>query len=225
MAAFSRIFRHGGPHGVCSVPVQTVAARINDRITLQRFIKHGILRQEHGKITATNSVIYQLRREGMVAFLEKYVLPAIRANLHNTSHTHATLLALAMPTHAIHTLRENTIAPFLDDLAAIQEPQHASETARLTVSMVGATLALPPGDDNERFSLLVRTACEQRSAHTTSHAALLTQFDCIADIARYHATMARTQALCDALDSQWKRSDQVNFHLLVTTHWQQSCGN
>ncbi len=208
------------------LPVQTVADRIKDNITLQRLIKHGILRQDRGKITAANAVISQWRREGMVAFLEKYVLPAIRANLHNVSYTHATLLELSMPAAEIGLVREGTIAALLNDLASIPEAiDEKASTARLTISLVGATTSLPPGEDSERFAQLVRAACEQRSMNPTPSTAVLTQFDCLADIERYHATLSRAQEFCDALDSKWKNNDQSNFHLLVTTHWQQTCGN
>jgi hypothetical protein len=211
---------------ITPLPAKVVAARMQDNLALQRLIKHGILRQEHEKITAGSAVIRQLRREGMVAFLEKYVWPAILANLQNKGHTHARLLALAMPPSEIGALRGDAIAALLDHLASIPETSDEDmNTTRLTVSFVGATTSMTSGDDKVRCAQLLRVACEQRAIHATPSTAVLTQFDCLANHERFQATLARIHDFCDVLDSKWKNNEQGNFHLLVTTHWQQTCGN
>ena len=49
-----------------------------DEVTLARFVKHGLLKyDDNGLITGTTEGIRQSRREGMMTFLERYIVPAL----------------------------------------------------------------------------------------------------------------------------------------------------
>ena len=50
--------------------------------TLGRFIKHGLLKcNDDGTVLATTEGIRQSRQEGMMSFLERYIVPALASGL------------------------------------------------------------------------------------------------------------------------------------------------
>ena len=54
---------------------------LGDEATLGRFIKHGLLKcNDDGTVLATSEGIRQSRQEGMMSFLERYIVPALASD-------------------------------------------------------------------------------------------------------------------------------------------------
>lgn len=209
-------------------PQAEIARRLGSDATLQRMLRHGLIGADGTTAWAVAEVYHQLRQEGMLSFLERYVLPALTASMQYDVQLGDTLTTLQMDylkvPNAQGCLRHGPVQRFIERIAEISDLPAQGPVYRLTVLVVGTSRVDPRNLPLEKAVLEhVRSAAIQRTSSTEKDHAVLSQIDCLADRTRHDAILTVISDF-SKLFSSYKISDPstANYHLTVASHWRQS---
>ncbi len=202
---------------------EEVVDRLGSENELQRMLRHGLFQADGGSVRAVAGVVHQLRQEGMLTFLNRYVLPALTASL--TPQAAGSELAcryLSLPADTLPTLRDGAVQSLWQELGVVSEQPTSGPVRRLTVLVVGTSdVERQDLPDAEAALLHTKRACAQRARPGERALAVLSQLDFLADGARLVAATEAVQRFLERFDSNASSSEAANYHLTVAWHWHQ----
>lgn len=209
------------------MPTGEVIEMLGSETPLKRLLKHGLVSQEGNTIYAVAEAYTQLRQEGMVTFLERYILPSLSAGLSVESDVDAGGIAnvwsvpLKLSEKDLETVRADNIDDFFNELLQASDLPAQGMLSRLSVLVIGTSKEID-ADLAKEDAILKQLKCAsiQRSMADEKHLAILSQFDCLADSTRFEAARDVVQKLVDKVDVQKAATaSEANYHLTVATHW------
>lgn len=202
--------------------------RLGNEKTLTRMIRQGLVEAEGETFHAVSSIYHQLRQEGMVTFLERYVLPAMTASIADSDSGFATLhnIYLKLQPDEMTELRPGAVQDLVNSLAEITDRPATGIPSRLTMLVVGTSRLLPgrvadvADNDSDRALKQLQLASVQRATPAEKELALLTQVAGLADPSRYSAAMESLNGFLSQFDTKRaSSSEEANYHLTVASHW------
>lgn len=198
-----------------------VVRRVGSEKTVERMVRYGLVANEGAQLRASSSVFQQMRREGMVTFLERYVLPSLAAAQGDAQPTTLETHYLAVPVESMRGIAMGPVQGFFEELAAISDRPTHGPASRLSVLVVGTTDVvsedLDPGEQALRH---LQRASLQRANPTERELAVVSQFDCLADDGRYGAALESMQRFLSRFVGHSRPGRQgATYHLTVATHW------
>ncbi len=217
---------------------EEVIAQVGSELIVDRLLKHGLITIEGNTVNAVAGIYHQLRKEGMMSFLERYVLPSINANVVEGEGSGIGILSnlfLELPADVLQGLRKGPVDELINkQLADISDRPTDGSVYRLTVLVVGTSLPTEEdlfkvGDDTVALENL-RCSALQRANPAEKDQAVMIQFDCLADKGRYFAAAEAAESFIN-LFKPYKAvtaegsSAVTNYRLTVATHWQCSNAN
>lgn len=209
------------------MPKGEVIEMLGSETPLKRLLKHGLVSQEGNTIYAVAEAYTQARQEGMVTFLERYILPSLSASLSVGSDVdpggiaNVWSVALKLSPKALDTVRPDNIDEFFDELLKASDLPAQGTLSRLSVLVIGTSQEID-SEISKEDAILKQLKCAsiQRSTANEKHLAILSQFDCLADSTRFEAARDVVQKLVDKVDVQRATTpSEANYHLTVATHW------
>lgn len=201
------------------LPRTELLQRVGSEAVLQRLQKYGLVTDDAGTCRAAASSLHQLRQEGMVSFLERYILPSLAASASDDGATSLINLPLALATADVPKL-DTAIRGMLHDLVDISEQPTTSVTYRLSVLVIGTSRIIPEALSPSDAALQhLREASLQRTVAAESKLAKLFQFDALADATRYLASEDRLARFVGDLQAQTTTIERARYHLTLASHW------
>lgn len=209
---------------------QQLVQRLGSEKTLERMLRHGLIsRNSTGTYSGVARMYALLRQEGMMSFLERYVLPVLTESIVDQGMVTLHNLALQVEPEDRGTIRQGPVQSLLEQLAAITDQPRRGPASEMTVMVVGTSRILPHSDEldpGDRALEHLRQASVQRSTSSERHLALLTQFRGLADNDRYRASLGALETFLST--AGWARpcpAREANYHLTVATYWEPAQGN
>jgi hypothetical protein len=203
------------------MPCAELVRRVGSTAT-ERLVRHGLLAIEGDSVRAVSNVYQQVRQEGMMTFLSRYVVPALTASLGEGSDSTAGLSSyfLRLSREEMAGLRVGVVGELLGELGEVSDSPASGPTGRLTVLVVG-TSHLVSGDASQGDLALLhlKHAAQQRSNPAEKTLAVLTQGDLLADAGRYDRARAHLLAFEAKLASFRVEPERATYHLTVAHHW------
>ncbi|MBI5510480.1 MAG: hypothetical protein HY903_17115 [Deltaproteobacteria bacterium] len=207
-----------------SVPKDEIVRQVGSAATVDRMLRCGLVAKDGDALKAVANVYHQLRQEGMVSFLEHYVLPTL---VGETAAGAAALLktcSLAIDQTRAAGLRAGEVQRLFDALTQVSNTPATGPTARLTVMVFGTSRRLDAGDDGQDdLDLALRhlqQAALQRAKPDERGLAVLSQYVFLADLARQRAASAVVEDFVRSLEPERASSiKEATYHLTVATHW------
>jgi hypothetical protein len=197
-----------------------VLARVGSQVALDRLVRHGLVRADGEQMHAVASVYRKMRQEGMVSFLEHYVLPSLSASIHDEGCATLENRTLAMSPEAMYELRSGRVQKLFDDLVEISDRPAHGVLSRLTVMVVGTSRLMneemEPGD---RALKHLQHASLQRATPAEERRAVLSLYVCLADNARYTAALDALERFLSGFATESADLTHANYHLTVASHW------
>ena len=119
------------------------------------------------------------------------------------------------------------IDEFFDGLLKASDLPVTGTLSRLSVLVIGTSRAIDTELSTEDAILQqLKCASIQRSTANEKHHAILSQFDCLADSARFEAAHEVVQRLVNKVDVKVATTaSEANYHLTVATHWRCTAAN
>ena len=211
---------------------EEVIAQVGSEATVDRLLRHGLITIEGNTVHAVAGLYHQLRQEGMMSFLERYVLPSINANVVEGEESGIGILTnlfLELPANVMQGLRKGPVETLINQLSEISDRPSDGSVHRLTVLVVGTSLPTEEdlfrvGDDTVALENLRCTAL-QRANPAEKDQAIMIQFDCLADKGRYFAATEAAESFLNELRPYEAitapgSAAVTNYRLTVATHWQ-----
>ena len=199
--------------------------------TLNRFIRHGLLScSDDGEIQATTEGIRQSRQEGMMTFLERYILPALSSGLDAQANQDINVIAkvwsrsFQLPLGLIERCREDYVQPLLEKLLEISNQPSTGEASRMSLMVIASTQG-PLRLENEEVDLLqlAKAASLQRSKAEERARAILTQLDAIMDPQRLEKSIETIESWLSRVDKEFapgqKEAVQEPYCIALAVHW------
>ena len=127
------------------MPTGEVIEMLGSETPLKRLLKHGLVSQEGNTIYAVAEAYTQLRQEGMVTFLERYILPSLSAGLSVESDVDAGGIAnvwsvpLKLSEKDLETVRADNIDDFFNELLQASDLPAQGMLSRLSVLVIGTS--------------------------------------------------------------------------------------
>lgn len=208
--------------------------RLGSEKTLARMMRQGLVETDMLGETchAVSSIYHQMRQEGMVTFLERYVLPAMTASIGaadaGDENGFATLqnLYLRLQPDEMTALRQGAVQDLVNSLAEITDRPATGIPSRLIVLLVGTSRLLPGeapyvyDNDSDRALRHLQLASVQRATPAEKELALLTQVAGLADPSRYGAAIDSLDRFISRFaDKRASSSEEATYHLTVASHW------
>ena len=212
-------------------PRQATVELLGGEATLNRFIKHGLLSTcEDGRIQATTEGIRQSRQEGMMSFLERYIVPALASGLDAQATDDINVIAkvwsrtFCLPVKVIESCREELVQPLLEDLLAISNLPSTGESSRMSLMVIASTTGPESVVDTEIDLLqLAKSASLQRSNPESRARAILTQLDAIMDPQRLEKSIETIESWLARVDKEFtprqKETKQEPYCIALAVHW------
>ena len=206
---------------------EDVVEKLGQEKTLERLLKHGLVTTENNTIHAVAEAYLQARQEGMVSFLERYILPALSAGLATQTGADTDGLAqvwshaLKMPANTLASIRGDFMNDFFDNLLQASDLPAKGPLSRLSVLIIGTSRPLS-GPLNSEDAILeqLKLASLQRAVPEERDFAILSQFDCLADTDRFEAAREVITSLSKSVDGRTApAAEEANYHLTVAIHW------
>ncbi|MEC8049346.1 MAG: hypothetical protein VX210_01040 [Myxococcota bacterium] len=210
---------------------ETTVQLLGDEATLGRFIKHGLLKcNDDGTVLATSEGIRQSRQEGMMSFLERYIVPALASGLDPQATEDINLIAkawnrqLRLPINVIEGFREHEVQPLLEELLEISNQPSSGEAARMSLMVIASTEGASDVQ-NEDIDLLqlAKSASLQRSKAGVRDRAILTQLDAIMDPQRLEKSIETIDSWLSRVDKKFgesqKEAEQEPYCIALAVHW------
>ncbi|MEM6532364.1 MAG: hypothetical protein AAF654_07060 [Myxococcota bacterium] len=196
------------------LPRSEVERRAGSTKTVDRLLRYGLIRAQEGCMEAVASTYSQVRQDGMVSFLERYVLPSLAAG----PHAELRNLPLFLEDSEQRELLPGPVQQLFEECSAAADLPLNQNGARLSVLVVGTDEVqsdeLDPGESALRH---LRNASKKRAAAATRDRAVVSQFDCIADLGRCTAVEAAVGRFIDELPVV--SASEGNYQLTVASHW------
>jgi hypothetical protein len=204
------------------LPRAEVVSQLGTSVALDRLLAHGLIAAEGEQLRAVASVYHQLRQEGMMSFLSRYVLPGLRATLDPGERRSSTLAVrpLELAREEMVALRQGPVQQLFEELTAISEQAVQGSVARLSVLVVGTSHVAPevmPAPESALTHL--RQASIQRATPAERECALLSQVDFLADKRREAAARAALERFVASFAGRDASPASASYHLTVASHW------
>ncbi|MEL6546999.1 MAG: hypothetical protein AAFQ82_20400, partial [Myxococcota bacterium] len=201
-------------------PRDDVVRIVGSEKTVERLERYGLIRATHQGMEAVSSTYQQMRQEGMVSFLERYVLPSLTLSTHATRTTNLLNHCLFLTDGDRDGMLPGPVQSFFEALSNLADLPLSGEYARLSVLVVGANEVQDHELDASESALLhLQTASKLRAASETRAHAVVSQFDCMADLARFDAISTRMAEFMDEFAHRVAPPKQANYQLMVASHW------
>jgi hypothetical protein len=212
-------------------PRETAIELLGGEGTLNRFIKHGLLAAcENGDIQATTEGIRQSRQEGMMSFLERFIIPDLASGLDAQATEDINVIAkvwsrsFKLPLAAIERCREELVQPLLEDLLAISNLPSTGDASRMSLMVIASTDGPVALEDNDVDLLqLAKSASLQRSTPSSRDRAILTQLDAIMDPQRLEKSIETIESWLSRVDKEFeprqKEAEQEPYCIALAVHW------
>lgn len=181
---------------------------------LKRLVRNGLIREEGNRFEAVAQVVRQVRQEGIITSLSRYILPTLTDIVSEPGKGFVQQLDLHLPVPDQVALRQGVIhdlAMGLKDLS--DEP--AAKTKPCIAVIVGTSDVPGPMDPGERLLETVLRSARQRAIPSQADRAVLTQID------GYFGTAAILQAeslfrqLAERLASEQPTGVRANYTLAL----------
>ncbi len=206
---------------------EDVVEKLGKEKTLERLLKHGLVTADGNTIHAVAEAYLQARQEGMISFLERYILPALSAGLATQTGSESDGLAqvwthaLAMPEQALASIRGDFMNDFFDNLLQASDLPAKGHLSRLSVLIIGTSRPLSgPLTSEDAILEQLKLASLQRADEQERNFAILSQFDCLADTGRFEAAREVVNTLSNSVEERTAPTlEEANYHLTVAIHW------
>ncbi len=200
------------------LPRDAVVGFAGSERTVERLERYGLIRATPGGVRAVSSTYQQMRQEGMVSFLERYVLPSLTASAQPTTRLMNDTLLLAPEER--DGMLAGPVQSFFEDLSSLADAPLQDPGARLSVLVIGASeVRRDELDPADQALLHLQTASRLRSSRETRNEAVVSQFDCIADRRRFETLTNRTNRFMDELSTKSCPPERATYQLMVASHW------
>jgi hypothetical protein len=202
------------------LPRAEVIGRVGSEAVLDRMLRYGLLTSEGDALRAVADVYHQLRQEGMMSFLEHYVLPSLTAGVDGNGFASIETRHLNLDANAARALRETNVQELFNRLTVVSEEPAIGALARMTVMVIGTSNVLPEQlDDGDQALHHLKQAAKQRSTENERDLAVLSQYVFLADNKRYTAALGAVDEFLAQFESKRAGSVEATYHLTVATHW------
>lgn len=209
------------------MPRREVIELLGNETSLKRLLKHGLISLEGETIYAVAEAYTQARQEGMMTFLERYILPSLNAGLATQAGgdiqgmANVWTVPLRLSDSQLESVRADNINDFFSGLLEASDLPAQGPLSRLSVMVIGTSSQVDASlPEDDAILAQLKAASIQRSTPTEEHLAILSQFDCLADTTRFEAARKVVDVLVDKLGgSKAAEPSEVNYHLSVATHW------
>lgn len=204
------------------MPRGELVSRLGEESTLQRLLRHGLLVADGELYRAASNVYQQVRQEGMMTFLSRYVLPALTRSVDDDGgFAGLATRRLALSAAAMSGLRSGRVHELFAELGDISDTPALGPTGRLSVLVVGTSdVTTEAGDEAETALRHLQRAARQRANPTEKSLAILTQGDFMADAGRYQAACEAVERFLTRLEGERAAGAEATYHLTVAHHWQ-----
>lgn len=143
---------------------------------VRRLVRVGLVKNEGGRFEAVARAVHQVRQEGIVTSLTRYVLPWMTAVAREPGTGFWVQLDVALPPAKQEKLWVEKVLPLLHRLNDVSlEP--VPESRLYTTVVVGTSDVPATKDPAERILETVRRAARQRATPEAAGRAVLAQFD------------------------------------------------
>ena len=201
-------------------PRDDVIRFVGSEKIVERLARYGLIRATALGMEAVSSTYQQMRQEGMVSFLERYVLPSLTLSTHATRTTSLLNHYLFITDRDRDGMLPGPVQSFFEALSNLADMPLSGESARLSVLVVGASeVQAHELEAGESALLHLRSASKLRAASETRAQAVVSQFDCMADLARFDAIATRMTKFMDEFAPRVAPPKQANYQLMVASHW------
>lgn len=141
---------------------------------LKRLVRNGLVREDGNRYEAVAQMVHQVRQEGIITSLSRYILPMVTNLVRAPGGVFVTQLDLELPHEEQEQLRSGLVQDAVLELDRLSsEP---GEKRILNTFVVVGTSDVPPrGDDGERLLETVRRSARQRSIASAAKRAVLMQ--------------------------------------------------
>lgn len=188
--------------------------------SVERLERYGLIRATSRGMEAVSSTYQQMRQDGMVSFLERYVLPSLTVRAHASRTTDLLNHYLFLSDRERDEMLRGPVQSFFEELSELSDAPMSGEPARLSVLVVGANQVQDHELDLGDAALLhLRTASMLRAASATRDHAVVSQFDCMADLGRFDAISASMHRFMDRFSPQTSAANEATYQLIVASHW------
>jgi len=181
---------------------------------------------EGDTFSVVSNRLHQVRQEGMVTFLERYLLPALSASTHeqNDSSGFATLSnrLLRLDVDTARGLRQGPVQRLFEELSDIVEGEAQGVVSRLSLLVVGTSRVVgEPLESADAALRHLQQASLQRVDAAERELAVVSQIDFLADNKRYAAAIDALDRFAAQFDSlAAENPHEASYHLTVASHWQ-----
>jgi hypothetical protein len=203
------------------LPREEVVARVGSTKVLDRLLRHGLVANDGQGLRAVASVYHQLRQEGMMSFLEHFVLPSLTAESSGDGFATLATRYLSLDLGTTKGLRAGRVQRLFDTLTEVSEHEESAPATRLTVMVIGTSRVIKEAlDDEEQALRQTKEAALQRATTAEKELAVLSQYVFLAGRARYEAATTAVENFLHSLEAERASSfNEATYHLTVATHW------
>lgn len=181
---------------------------------LKRLIRTGLVQQNGERFEAVAQIMQQVRQEGIITSLSRYVLPLFTNIVSDPGKGFVQQLDLHLPISAQEALRQGVIQDLVFGLRDLSE-ETSADTKPCIAVIVGTSDVPGQMDQGERLLETVRRSARQRAMPSQADRAVLTQID------GYFGTEASLQAesmfrrLAERLTSDQPTGVRTNYTLAL----------
>jgi len=199
---------------------EAVLERVGTKV-VDRLLKHGLIVEQAGSLHAVSDIYHQLRQEGMMTFLERYVLPGLTAGAQDDGFAQLENRHLTLTPEAMRQLRAGRVQTLFARIAEISDQPAVGVVSRLSILVVGTShMVSEDMDASDRAMRYLQHASLQRADASHRDIAILSQLDMLADSARYGATLTAMNEFFEDFSGEHTDSlDEANYHLTIASHW------
>lgn len=143
---------------------------------LNRLVRNGLIREEGGRFEAVAQVVHQVRQEGIITSLSRYILPMFTDLVSDPGKGFVQQLDLHLPIADQEALRQGVIQDLVNGLRDLSEDPAPDRKPYIAV-IVGTSDVPGQMDQGERLIETVRRSARQRATPSQANRAVLTQID------------------------------------------------
>ncbi|OGQ91656.1 MAG: hypothetical protein A2289_19390 [Deltaproteobacteria bacterium RIFOXYA12_FULL_58_15] len=199
-----------------------VVASIGSHRLIDRMVRVGLLVEEGEVLRASSRAYHRTRQEGMMSFLEHFVLPALTASVEDCGFASLHTRYLSLDESAARQLRDGRIQDLLSELTEVSDLPGDGPLAPMTVLVVGTSRVIDQSIPCDEQALRhLQNASIQRVTAAEQDLAALCQGDFLANNERYLAAQRVIVKFLERFASEVVESpENATYHLTVTSHWQ-----
>ena len=168
-----------------------VLARVGSKQALDRLVRYGLIAEQGTDLRAKASVYHELRQEGMMSFLEHYVLPGLTRKDSGNDVSSLCTRYLTIDDATARRMRTGRVQNLFNELTAVSDEPTDSVKTRLTVMVIGTSRVVREELDDESQALChLHEAAIQRATPAEKDLAVLSQYVFLADKSRFATASA-----------------------------------